>query len=190
MNKEIENLFKHIVIDDHVVCSQGFEWLENCKRLEDVWNLCPRADWMILNIGRMKFEDQRAVRTFIYRLITEIPILFDKTVKDCAVTEEEKNALEALRRYVEEDGGMPIVLSSGLKVWSSSTFEDITIIVATSCMWGNAKGAIMAAKAILGRMNAITNNDSFEFEAANLLRECISTKSIIRCYRKYIKEKV
>ena len=47
MNKEVMDLFQFIA-KDNVVCKQGMEWVSYCEKLKDVWDLCPRADWMLL----------------------------------------------------------------------------------------------------------------------------------------------
>jgi len=45
-----------------------------------------------------------------------------------------------------------------------------------------------AAKSILGRLNAIADDeDRIELECANLIRNCISYDEIYNCYKNYIR---
>ena len=67
--------------------------------------------------------------------------------------------------------------------------EDINIIVATACSWPKGNGTMRAAKSILGRMNAIADNeDRVEAECAGLVRSCISYDIVHVCYKKHIEQ--
>lgn len=184
---EIEELFKSIRIDN-VVCSEGMEWLQKCTSFEDVWGLCPRADWMILNAGRMGYKGQLNVRKFIYRITTEIFLFKERTIRGLASTNEEMYAIQTLGEYVEGKTSIEEVSEAGLQVWKKAgRDQDVTIIIATSCMWGSDSGSIMAAKAVLGRMNAITDDEKLmEGQASKILKECVTFNDIMKTYREFM----
>jgi hypothetical protein len=186
---DINRLFDLIRVDN-VVCQDGLGWLENCETLKDIWDKCPRADWMILNAGRMGYEGQVGLRKFMHRIITEVPYFKGRTILEHASNEGERGAIMTLGSFVIGEKTLQDVNDDGLKVWQKRGHDhDITTIIATSCMWGSEKGAIMAAKAVLGRMNAIADDEAkMEKESADILRKCISYESVYEVYKEYTKE--
>ena len=54
------------------------------KNVKMFWDLCPRADWMLLNIGRMGYNNNKTLRILIYRILTEIKVKDNKTVFELA----------------------------------------------------------------------------------------------------------
>ena len=190
MNKEAVELFQ-LIAKDNVVCKQGMEWVKECENLEDVWYKCPRADWMLLNIGRMGYINNVALRSLIYRFITEVKVKDNKTVYELA-SPRMKDYIFKIQGFIRGEIPLEEFEKIAVTVWmyeKNEKEEDINIIVATACSWPKGNGTMRAAKSILGRMNAIADNeDSVEAECADLVRSCISYDIVHICYKKYIEQ--
>lgn len=187
MNKEVLDLFSAIA-KDNIVCKQGMEWVSDCNSLEDVWNLCPRADWMLLNISRMGYSNNKALRKFIYRVLTEVKVKDGLTIERLANPSMRKYIgalhLFVLERITEDDFEN---VTSRAWAFEKDKDDDINLIVATACSWPKGNGSMMAAKAIVNRMNAITDNeDTIEKQEADILRDCASYDEVYQCSRVYI----
>ena len=174
-----------------VSIKQGMEWVKECENLEDVWYKCPRADWMLLNIGRMGYNNNVALRSLIYRFITEVKVKDNKTVYELA-SPRMKDYIFKLQGFIRGEIPLEEFEKIAVTVWmyeKNEKEEDINIIVATACSWPRGNGTMRAAKSILGRMNAIADNeDSVEAECADLVRSCISYDIVHICYKKYIEQ--
>lgn len=190
MNKEAVELFQ-LIAKDNIVCKQGMEWVKECENLEDVWYKCPRADWMLLNIGRMGYNNNVALRSLIYRFITEVKVKDNKTVYELA-SPRMKEYIFKLQSFIQGELSLEEFEKVAVTVWmyeKNEKEEDINIIVATACSWPRGNGTMRAAKSILGRMNAIADNeDRVEAECADLVRSCISYDIVHICYKKYIEQ--
>ena len=189
MNKEVIDLFQFIA-KDNVVCKQGMEWVSDCKELKDVWDLCPRADWMLLNIGRMGYNNNKTLRILIYRILTEIKVKDNKTVFELA-SPRMQDYIFKLNSFIKGEIPLEEFEKIAAIVWAyenNEREEDINIIVATACSWPKGNGTMRAAKSILGRLNAIADDENrVEAECADLIRSCISYDEIYNCYKNYIR---
>ena len=82
-------------------CSDGRVWaLANCATLREVWDKCPRADWMLWMLRMLKVYDQ-SVSRFLVKMLREQPIKEGKTLYDLMTDERSRTCVDVLEKFLD-----------------------------------------------------------------------------------------
>ena len=97
-NKTLLVFLQHAGSD---ACSEGRVWaLANCTKLREVWEKCPRADWMLWMLKKMGLYDQ-SVSRFLVKMLREQPIGLGKTLFDLLTDESSRTCVDMLEKFLD-----------------------------------------------------------------------------------------
>ena len=86
--------------DRHDACSEGANFALTHATMAEVWNACPRVDWLIWCMLRLgKEPDRKALRLFACWCVRSTPITNGRTVWDLLTDERSRNAIVVAERF-------------------------------------------------------------------------------------------
>ena len=75
-------------------CSDGEEFAANFKTMADVWDACPRADWLLWILDKLGIKDEKKLRLFGCWCMRNTRLADGRTVWDLLTNERSRKAFE------------------------------------------------------------------------------------------------
>ena len=93
-------------------CQGGRAWaLANCATLREVWEKCPRSDWMLWMLRRLIIYD-KSVSRFLVKMLREQPIKKGKTLFDLMTDERSRACVDVLEKFLNGKAAIEEVRNS------------------------------------------------------------------------------
>lgn len=80
-------------------CKEGSEWAITQPTMADVWDQCPRGDWLLWLAQRVKAADERTLRLFAIWCARSTPLGDGRVTGDLLTDPRLRAALEVSERY-------------------------------------------------------------------------------------------
>ena len=84
---------------NHGACSEAVKWVETQDSMQDAWNNCHRADWMLWLMRAAKVQDDKLYRLFACWCVRNTPLADGRKVWDLLTDKRSQNAVEVSERF-------------------------------------------------------------------------------------------
>lgn len=86
-------------IMEYKPCEEGAAFARRYETMAEVWEACPRADWLVWICGRMNIKNDKQLRLFAVWCIRNTTIVGDKTTWDLLFDGRSRNAVLVAERF-------------------------------------------------------------------------------------------
>ncbi len=131
-------------------CSDGAAFALKYETMRDVWDNCPRADWMIWIMNKMDIRmDDKNARLFACWCVQETPLLDGRKTWDLLTDERSRNAVNVALRFARDEANSDELAAASAAAWdaASAASWDAAWDAASAASWDAARDAARAANA-------------------------------------------
>ena len=80
-------------------CSDGAEFAVKYKTMAEVWDACPRADWLLWILDKVEIRDDKKLRLFACWCVRHTQLADGRTVWDLLTDERSRKAVEVAEAF-------------------------------------------------------------------------------------------
>lgn len=80
-------------------CPDGAEFAAKYKTMAEVWDACPRADWLLWILGKLEIRDEKKMRLFGCWCVRNTKLADGRTVWDLLTDERSRRAVEVAELF-------------------------------------------------------------------------------------------
>ena len=124
-------------------CSDGLEWGRD-KSLEEIWNTCERADWMMWLYKYLSPKKKKALKVAIYSAELVLPIFEKQYPND----KRPREAIESAKRVLKNDTKKNRDLASASSASAYSASSAYYVLASASASAYSASSVAYAKKEI------------------------------------------
>ena len=133
-------------------CAEGREWAVTQPTMAEVWNNCPRADWLLWMLDKLdRRPDDRTLRLFAVWCARNTPLLDGRKTGDLLTDPRSLAALEVAERYANGKASkeeLDAAADAAAAAWAAAR-------AAAAAAWAAARDAAeTAARAAAGAAQA------------------------------------
>jgi hypothetical protein len=105
----------------HDACSEGARFALSKQTMAQVWDECPRVDWLIWIMMRLGQEpDRKALRLFACWAVRETPITKGRKVWDLLTDERSRNAVIVAERFANGEATSDDLAAARAAAWDAA----------------------------------------------------------------------
>ena len=80
-------------------CSDGAEFAAKYETMAEVWDACPRSDWLLWILDKLLIRDEKKLRLFACWCIRNTKLADGRTVWDLLTDERSRRAVEVAELF-------------------------------------------------------------------------------------------
>jgi hypothetical protein len=136
METQMKNISPKDYCDKHNACSDGRDFALKYDTMADVWDNCPRPDWLMWIMEREQITlDDKKARLFACWCAEHTPIGDGRTTWDLLTDERSRNAVRVALRFARDEANQDELVAAG----------DAAASAAWDAAWDVARAARYAA---------------------------------------------